>query len=76
MNKSPNQTMHVGDQFLNTGNDFAARGACPTVWITNPEETRYILKRMLVAMGISTKQEGGAGGASNKKQKSHHDGII
>ena len=28
------ETLHVGDQFLSTGNDLATRSACCTVWIT------------------------------------------
>lgn len=39
--------LHIGDQFLNTGNDYAARDICPCVWITSPEETTYILKTVL-----------------------------
>ena len=38
------EILHIGDQFLNTGNDFAARAVCPCIWITNPTETTYILK--------------------------------
>ena len=53
---SPQQCLHVGDQFLNTGNDFAARGACPTIWITGPKETKYILKKLLLVLGLSTKE--------------------
>ena len=41
------ETLHIGDQFLNTGNDFAARAVCPCIWITSPEETTYILKSIL-----------------------------
>ena len=36
----PQSVLHVGDQFLNTGNDYAARDICPCVWIVNPTETR------------------------------------
>lgn len=43
----PEKTLHIGDQFLHTGNDFAARSVCPCVWITSPEETTYILKNIL-----------------------------
>ena len=46
------ETLHIGDQFLNTGNDFAARTVCPCVWITSPEETTYILKTILRFAGI------------------------
>jgi len=41
------ETLHIGDQFLSTGNDVAARGICPCIWITSPEETTYILKSIL-----------------------------
>ena len=46
------ETLHIGDQFLNTGNDFAARDHCPCVWITSPDETTYILKRILKLSGV------------------------
>lgn len=36
------ETLHVGDQFLGTGNDVSTRGGCCTVWITNPEETAQV----------------------------------
>lgn len=48
----PEETLHIGDQFLNTGNDFAARSVCPCVWITSPEETTYILKSILRLGGV------------------------
>merc|ERR1740124_66253 len=41
------RTLHIGDQFLSTGNDVAARGVCPCIWITSPDETTYILKSIL-----------------------------
>ena len=44
---STQETLHIGDQFLNTGNDYAARAVCPCVWITSPDETTYILKSIL-----------------------------
>ena len=50
---SSTETLHIGDQFLNTGNDFAARDVCPCVWITSPEETTYILKSILRLAGLS-----------------------
>ena len=52
------ETLHIGDQFLNTGNDFAARDVCPCVWITSPEETTYILKSILRLAGISISLRG------------------
>ncbi|KAI8811289.1 IMP-specific 5-nucleotidase, partial [Cladochytrium replicatum] len=43
----PAATLHVGDQFLSTGNDFATRAACTTVWITSPEETGEVLNELI-----------------------------
>jgi hypothetical protein len=48
----PDKTLHIGDQFLNTGNDYAARAASPCVWITNPVETSYCLKTILRLAGV------------------------
>ena len=49
----PNEeTLHIGDQFLNTGNDFAARDTSPCAWITSPDETTYILKSILRLAGV------------------------
>eukprot|EP00981_Chlorochromonas_danica_P011412 scaffold3999_cov196-Ochromonas_danica.AAC.8 len=39
--------LHVGDQFLNVGNDIAARENCPCIWIVNPRETGKILHHVL-----------------------------
>eukprot|EP00908_Phaeocystis_cordata_P012174 Transcript_23139.p2 GENE.Transcript_23139~~Transcript_23139.p2 ORF type:complete len:211 (-),score=93.01 Transcript_23139:169-801(-) len=39
--------LHVGDQFLNTGNDYEARHSCPCLWIVNPVETKQVLKHIL-----------------------------
>ena len=50
------ETLHIGDQFLNTGNDYAARKTCPCIWITNPDETTYILKSILRLAGIVPQQ--------------------
>ena len=49
----PTETLHIGDQFLNTGNDYAARAVSPCIWITNPQETTYILKFILRLAGVS-----------------------
>ena len=58
------ECLHVGDQFLNTGNDYAARGCSPCCWITGPGETAYILKKMLMfAGGIDIDGGGGEGEA-------------
>ncbi|KAI5307007.1 IMP 5'-nucleotidase [Ascosphaera pollenicola] len=44
----PHRTLHIGDQFLSaTGaNDFKARGACTTAWVTSPEETALLLNTL------------------------------
>lgn len=42
----PEATLHVGDQFLSTGNDLATRTACCTCWIINPQETHGILAEL------------------------------
>lgn len=39
--------LHVGDQFLVTGNDHASRASCPCLWITNPDETKRVLTDVL-----------------------------
>lgn len=52
---NPSDTLHIGDQFLNTGNDYAARDVCPCIWITSPEETTYILKKVLDLSGVEYK---------------------
>ena len=44
---SSENCLHVGDQFLQTGNDIAARDICPCIWITNPLETEKILELLL-----------------------------
>jgi IMP-specific 5'-nucleotidase len=54
----PVKTLHIGDQFLNTGNDFAARSVCPCIWITSPDETTYILKSILRLAGKGNMDEG------------------
>ena len=39
--------LHIGDQFLNTGNDHAARGCTCCLWITKPMETKMVLADIL-----------------------------
>jgi maltose-binding protein MalE len=40
----------VGDRFTRTGNDTRSREAATTVWVSNPTETVYIMKKLLKAM--------------------------
>jgi hypothetical protein len=46
-----------GDQFLNTGNDYAARDVSPCIWIINPQETTYILKSILRLASVNVTLE-------------------
>lgn len=46
-NVAPKNCLHVGDQLLVTGNDFAARSCSPVTWITSPTETKKILSLIL-----------------------------
>lgn len=48
---TPAQCIHIGDQYLGTGNDLAARSCSPTVWITNPDETHDFLTCLARRMG-------------------------
>ncbi|KAJ1834055.1 IMP 5'-nucleotidase [Coemansia sp. RSA 2711] len=49
----PNATLHVGDQFLSTGNDISTRAACCTCWIISPHETQNILTELETILGPS-----------------------
>ncbi|KAI8852363.1 IMP-specific 5-nucleotidase [Chytridium lagenaria] len=42
----PHETLHVGDQFLSTGNDILTRSCACTTWITSPEETAEVLQEL------------------------------
>jgi IMP and pyridine-specific 5'-nucleotidase len=73
------ETLHIGDQFLNTGNDFAARDICPCIWITSPEETTYILKSILRLAGISPDDSDNAaiaGGRSRGSSFAEGPGML
>ena len=41
------ECLHVGDRFTRTGNDTRSREAATTVWVSNPTETVYIMKKLL-----------------------------
>lgn len=48
----PENTLHVGDQFLSAGaNDFQARSVGTTAWIASPEETVDLLDELADLMG-------------------------
>lgn len=44
------ECLHVGDRFTSTGNDTRSRDAATTVWVSNPSETEYIIKKLLAAI--------------------------
>mmetsp|Transcript_5795 Transcript_5795/g.8480 ORF Transcript_5795/g.8480 Transcript_5795/m.8480 type:complete len:180 (-) Transcript_5795:228-767(-) len=43
----PSQTIHIGNQFLKAGNNYAARESCLYLWVDNLEESSYLLKIIL-----------------------------
>lgn len=43
----PNQTLHIGDQWREVGNDIAARKTATTLWIVKPKETLFFLTLLL-----------------------------
>lgn len=48
----PENTLHVGDQFLSAGaNDFRARSVGTTAWIASPGETVELLDELAGLMG-------------------------
>ncbi|ORZ34340.1 IMP-specific 5'-nucleotidase-domain-containing protein [Catenaria anguillulae PL171] len=51
--------VHVGDQFLSTGNDYAARRGCPTLWIASPKETAEALRELIGMMRSEGRKEVG-----------------
>jgi IMP and pyridine-specific 5'-nucleotidase len=51
------RSLHVGDQFLKTGNDVAARACSPCIWITSPVETLKVLEILLGLMGLDSKRK-------------------
>eukprot|EP01102_Stenamoeba_stenopodia_P007650 TRINITY_DN2159_c0_g1_i6.p1 TRINITY_DN2159_c0_g1~~TRINITY_DN2159_c0_g1_i6.p1 ORF type:complete len:239 (-),score=56.37 TRINITY_DN2159_c0_g1_i6:24-740(-) len=44
---APENTIHIGDQLLLTGNDIAARNRSSTLWITAPKETAFFCEMIL-----------------------------
>ncbi|KAJ1562739.1 IMP 5'-nucleotidase [Cladochytrium tenue] len=43
-------TLHIGDQFLSTGNDLWTRSCAATAWITSPGETADLLRQLHAEM--------------------------
>lgn len=44
------ECLHVGDQFLATGNDVATRSACSTVWVAGVSETAAALEDLIAEL--------------------------
>ncbi|RLN95938.1 hypothetical protein BBJ28_00020922, partial [Nothophytophthora sp. Chile5] len=57
------ECLHVGDRFTRTGNDTRSRDAATTIWISNPQETVHIMKRLLKAIDVARER---------KKEKKQH----
>ncbi|TMW58503.1 hypothetical protein Poli38472_010062 [Pythium oligandrum] len=51
------ECLHVGDRFTRTGNDTRSRDAATTVWVSDPRETRYIMKKLLNAIDAARGEE-------------------
>lgn len=44
---APDEVLHVGDRFTDSGNDSATRDCCSILWVANPEETFFFISLML-----------------------------
>lgn len=72
----PGEMLHIGDQFLNTGNDYAARAVSPCIWIINPMETTYILKSILRLANVSIIMPSRESGDDSDHENSSTDGDL
>jgi IMP and pyridine-specific 5'-nucleotidase len=41
------ETLHIGDQWREVGNDIAARKSACTLWIVQPKETKFFLELLM-----------------------------
>ncbi|CAG8715192.1 7332_t:CDS:2, partial [Racocetra fulgida] len=53
LGSTPAETLH----FLSTGNDFATRSQCCTLWIVNPEETQNVLIELVSSLEEKEKSQ-------------------
>mmetsp|Transcript_6193 Transcript_6193/g.9556 ORF Transcript_6193/g.9556 Transcript_6193/m.9556 type:complete len:460 (+) Transcript_6193:483-1862(+) len=44
---SEQETLHVGDRFTISGNDWSARNTCNVLWVAGPEETVFFMRSLL-----------------------------
>ena len=61
-------TIHVGDQFLNVGNDIKAREQCPCLWIISPSETAKMLAHVANYCEIPAEHASGSCGTVNTNE--------
>lgn len=66
---TPATTVHAGDRFTRTGNDLRAREVANTIWVAGPEETEYLLTRLIENVraqrnGAAAAAAGGGAGTS------------
>ena len=78
LNIPPSQCLHVGDQFLTTGNDIAARFVAPCVWIISPSETEKMLEHILTHMEMETpkSRSGSIGGITPPGSNTNLDALA
>ncbi|TPX30722.1 hypothetical protein SmJEL517_g05758 [Synchytrium microbalum] len=65
------ETLHIGDQFLSTGNDLSTRSACCTSWITSPEETAELLQQLTPLLAERQNPPASVSSPANKKRKNN-----
>jgi hypothetical protein len=41
------ETVHIGDRFTKTGNDYRARDVANTLWVSSPSETEFLLSLLI-----------------------------
>lgn len=61
---TPAATVHAGDRFTRTGNDLRAREVANTMWVAGPEETEYLLTRLIENIRAQRNGPGGGAGAA------------
>ena len=54
---SPQTTVHVGDRFTRSGNDFRARDCSSCLWVSNPRETCELLVSLIPLLGVRVQRE-------------------
>lgn len=53
------ESLHIGDQFTESGNDITVRQRSPCIWVTSPEETKAILRRIMRELGDNSLDRSG-----------------